>query len=168
MYYALARRGYDGVGAGLLSTTPERRPLKGLSWRDRGFSFISIRPAHLEFLQFVYGRDVPSIDEVIGRAMVDERCLPLGVVLVHFEAGGINKLHAHFGRWLRIYPKDILRGMAQVADQLREHEVFILHAIADEAVEGSDYLLKWLGAEPTGQRDPIGPMYRLDLRRCKI
>lgn len=100
--------------------------------------------------------------------MVDENFLPLGVVLVHFEPCGINKLHAHFGKWLRIYPKDILRGMAEVCNRLRQHEVYILHAIADEAVDGSDYLLKWLGAEPTGGRDPVGPLYRLDLRKYKI
>jgi len=169
MYYALARMGHDDVGAGLLSA-PERRPSKGLSWRERGWSFIPLRPAHLEFLQFVYGRDVPSIDEVIGRAMVDECCLPLGVVLVHFESGGINKLHAHFSKWLKVYPKDILRGMAEVCNLLRQHEVFILHAIADEAVDGSAYLLEWLGAKPTGERDDggIGPIYQLDLRHCKI
>ena len=61
-----------------------------------------------------------------GKAMVDELYLPLGVVLVHFETGGINKLHAHFGKWLRIYPKDILRGMSEVSNWLRQHSIFIL------------------------------------------
>lgn len=138
------------------------------SFRERGFSFIPLRPAHLDFLAFVYGRTVPKLEEVVGRAMVDRNYLPLGVVLVHFEPCGTNTLHAHFGKWLKVYPKDILRGMSEVTHWLREHEIFILHAIADEGVPGSDYLLEWLRAKPTGQRNDIGPIYRLDLRECKI
>lgn len=143
-------------------------PRPGASFRERGFSFIPLRQAHLDFLQFVYGREVPKLDEVVGRAMVDESYLPLGVVLVHFEPNGTNTLHAHFGKWLKVYPKDVLRGMSEVCNWLREHEVFILHAIADESVPGSDYLLEWLGATPENRRNEIGPIYRLDLRKCKI
>src|SRR5262249_39583822 len=99
---------------------------------------------------------------------VDSRFLPVGVVLVHFEDGGRNMLMAHFGKWLKIFPKDILRGMSEVSNWLRKNEVFILHASADENVRGSDTLLKWLGAEPTGEKDSEGPLYVLDLRRCKI
>ena len=80
----------------------------------------------------------------------------------------ITTLHAHFGKWLRTYPKDILRGMSEVCNWLREHEVYILHAIADEGIDGSDTLLKWLGAKPTGHIGDVGPWYRLDLRECKI
>lgn len=140
----------------------------GASFQERGFSFIPIRPAHLDFLRFVYGREVPTIDEVVGRTMVDDRYLPLGVCIVHFEPCGTNTVHAHFGKWLRIYPKDILRGMSHVTNWLRQHDIFILHAIADEAVDGSDTLLKWLSGEPTGHRNEIGPIYRIDLHNCKI
>jgi hypothetical protein len=163
---ALRRRDDDDVG-GLLGLE-QARPKGPLGFKERGFSFIPLRPAHLEFMACVYGREVPSIDEVVGRAMVDQFFLPAGVVLVHFEPSGINKLHAHFGKWLRIFPKDILRGMSEVCKWLRERNIFVLHAIADEGVEGSDYLLQWLGAKPTGERGDVGPLYRLDLRACKI
>jgi hypothetical protein len=159
----------DDVSGGVLGGL-EQRPKGPPSFRDRGFSFIPIREAHIEFLaEHVYGRTAPKIDEVIGNAMVDEFYLPVGVVLVHFQSNGRNVLHAHFGRWLKVYPKDILRGMKPVCNELREHGIFILHAMADESVEGSDTLLQWLGAAPTGERDDeIGPWYRLDLRECKI
>jgi len=176
----LRRRDDEDVGTGLF-TLPERAPPKGpLSFRERGFSFIPLRSAHLEFLTCVYGREVPSIDEVVGRAMVDANHLPLGVVLVHFEPDvfepeydqriglGLRVLHAHFGKWLRVYPKDILRGMKEVADWLRQHNIFTLHAQADRDVEGSDTLLQWLGAEPTGHEGDTGPWFALNLRRCKI
>jgi hypothetical protein len=164
----LALRHDDDVGTGLF-TLPERSLRKDpVGFKERGFSFIPIREAHLDFMACVYGRTVPKLEEVIGRAMVDENYLPLGVVLVHFEPSGLNVLHAHFGKWLRVYPKDILRGMSEVSSWLRKNEIFILHAIADQSVEGSDYLLKWLGAEPTGHQGDVGPWYRLDLRQCKV
>jgi hypothetical protein len=166
---------------GLLWAPPTPPPRRAPSFRERGFSFIDLRPAHLEFMGAVYaGRSMPTIDEVVGRAMVDENYLPLGCVLVYFEPdiveleyrqriyAGKNWLYAHFAKWLRVYPKDILRAMSDVADHLREHEIFVLHASADDAIDGSDYLLEWLGAKPTGERDVLGPLYRLDLRRCKI
>jgi hypothetical protein len=162
----LALRNNEDVGTGLF-TIPEPPP-KTLSFRDRGFSFIPIREAHLDFMRAVYARAVPSLNEVIGRAMVDENYLPLGMVMVYFERGGKNWLYAHFGRWLKIYPKDILRAMHEVSNDLGAAGVSILHASADESVSGSDYLLKWLGAEPTGEHDGIGPIYRLDLHQCKI
>ena len=115
------------------------------------------------------GRNVPTIDEVIGRAMVDERHLPLGAVLVWFEPNGRNWLYAHFGPFLRLWPKDILRAMHEVADELRAAGVFTLHCSADESVEGSEKLARWLGGVPTGERDgDLGPVFLIDLRRCKI
>ena len=74
------------------------------------------------------GRSMPTIDQVVGRAMVDENYLPLGVVLVYFEPSGKNWLYAHFSKWLRVYPKDILRSMSEVSNWLRKNEIFILHA----------------------------------------
>jgi hypothetical protein len=167
---ALRSRHKDDTYSGLFFDVPPSPPRQGsLSFRERGFSFIPLRPAHLEFMGAVYaGRSMPTIDQVVGRAMVDEYYLPLGCVLVYFEPGGKNWLYAHFSKWLHVYPKDIRRAMKEVCDVLRQHEIFILHASADKSVDGSDYLLKWLGAEPTGEQDDLGPLYRLDLRKCRI
>lgn len=170
------------TGHGLLWAPPEPpRPQGPLSFRERGFSFIPLRPQHLALYGAIYGdRAMPTISEVVGRAMVDADYMPLGAVLVYFEPDvfeveygqrifeGRNWLYAHFGPWLKIYPKDILRGMKEVADQLREHEIFDLHCTADRTIEGSDRLAIWLGGQPTGEIDTLGPIYRLDLRDCKI
>lgn len=160
------RSGEQDSHSGLFDDVPPAPPPR--SFRERGFSFIPLRSAHLEFMKFVYGREVPKLEECVGRAMVDANYLPLGVVLVHFEDGGRSMLMAHFGKWMKVFPKDILRGMSELCRSLRESEIFILHASADEHVPGSDYLLEWLGARLTGERDNEGPLYRLDLRECKI
>ena len=164
---ALRSREQDDY-AGMFDVPPAPPRQGPLSFKERGWSFIPVREQQLEFMAHVYSRSVPTIDQVVGKAMVDENYLPLGVVLVHFEESGRNMLMAHFGKWLKVYPKDIPRGMHEVCDWLREREIFELHASADERVDGSDYLLKWLGAEPTGQRETEGPLYRLGLRKCKI
>jgi hypothetical protein len=169
-------------------------------FHERGFSFIDLREAHLDFMRVIYGTEVPRLADCVGRTMVDEDFMPLGCVVVWIEpdqayrlwsdagdiatyaqlgvwdAGGIgtyrrpgkNWLYADFGRWLRIFPKDILRAIKPVCDHLRKHQVYILHASADESTPGSDTLLNWLGAVPTGEHDGIGPLYRLDLRECKL
>jgi hypothetical protein len=122
----------------------------------------------LDFLGYCYGRQAPPYEEVEGRAMVDDRYLPLGVLLVHFEPCGINTLHGHFHTWLKVYPKDILRSVSQVCDSLRSRGITILHASADERIEGSETLVKWLNAEPTGQRNETGPIWKIDLTKTKI
>lgn len=147
------------------STSETDRPL---SFKERGFDFIPIRQAHLDFLGYCYGRTPPPLEEVEGFALVDRNCLPLGLALVHFEDGGTVTCHAHFGKWLKIYPKDILRGMKVTMDSLRERGIFILHAIADDGIEGSDTLVKWCRGVPTGQRAETGPIYRIDLRDMKV
>lgn len=169
------------AGSGLLWAPEPPRPQRPLSFRERGFSFIELRPQHLALFGAIYGdRSMPTIDEVVGRAMVDWDFMPLGAVLVYFEPHafeaeygqrifeGRNWLYAHFGPWLRIYPKDILRGMKSVADQLREAGIFDLHCTADRSVEGSDKLVIWLRGVATGEEDKLGPIYRIDLRTCPI
>ena len=154
---------------GLLRAPPDPERQGPLSFKERGFSFIPLRPAHLEFMEAVYaGRSMPTIDQVVGRAMVDRNYLPLGCVLVYFEPSGKNWLYAHFSKWLKIYPVNILRSMKEIADLLRASGVNVLHATADKSVNGSDYLLDWLGAERTGEADDLGPLYRLELDKCRI
>ena len=108
-----------GVGdTGLLSVPPSSQPKRSLSFRERGFSFIPTRPAHLDLLACVYGRWVPPFEELEGKTLIDHRFMPLGVVVVHHEVGGKKWLLAHFREWPKIYPKDILRGMHEVADDV--------------------------------------------------
>src|SRR5262245_14958000 len=132
----LARPQYDDDdGVGLLgerlpaSSTPSARRFP--SFRDRDFSFVDLRPAHLDLFRAVYGTNVPTIDEVIGKAMVDTNYIPLGAVMVYFEPDrfdaeygqriyvGRQYLYAHFGPWLKIYPSNILRAMHEVANDIR-------------------------------------------------
>jgi hypothetical protein len=169
------------AGQDLLWAPEAPRPQRPLSFRERGFSFIPLRPQHLALYGAIYGdRSMPRIDEVVGRAMVDADYMPLGAVLVYFEPdviepeygqrifSGKNWVYGHFGDWLRRYPKDILRDMSEVTDQLREGGVFDLHCTADRTIEGSDKLAKWLGGVATGEIDELGPIYQIDLRKCKI
>lgn len=141
---------------------------KPQTFSERGFGFIPIRQAHLDFLGYCYGRTPPPLEEVEGFAMVDANCLPLGLALVHFEPEGVNTVHAVFGKWLRVFPKDILRGMKAMTDSLRARGITVLHAVADENIEGSDTLLEWIGGERTDKRAEFGPIYRLDLTKTKI
>ena len=100
--------------------------------------------------------------------MVDRDYLPLGFCFVWFEPSGTVSLHAHFGRWLKRYPKDILRGMHQTANELRQMGVRYLHCTADPSVEGSQRLVNWLQGEPTGQMGEMGMIYCIDLTKTKI
>jgi hypothetical protein len=95
--------------------------------------------------------------------------LPLGAVLVYFAPSRRDWLYALFGPWLKVVPKDILRAMHEVADELRAAEAFTLHCSADESVEGSEKLARWLKGEPTGEyEEGLGPIFSIDLRRSPI
>jgi hypothetical protein len=152
----------------LYAPIKDRRPKRALTFAESGFSFIPLRQAHLDFMATVYGRCVPIFEECEGRSLVDERYLPLGVLLVHFEPGGRNVLHAHFGKWLRQFPVACLRAIKEVTDALRARGIFILHCSADATVAGSTKLIAWLKGEPTGERDDHGAIFRIDLRRTPI
>ena len=158
------------VGLMQVGETPntDTRPSRAPTFKERGFSFIPIRQAHLDFMSFCYGRPAPPLAECEGRAMVDDRYLPLGVALIHHEPNGVHTAHAHFGVWLKVYPKDILRSMSDMCDGLRSRGITILHAAADESIEGSDTLVKWLRGEKLDVRHETGPIYRIDLNRALI
>ena len=138
------------------------------SFADTGFSFIRLRAAHLEMFRVAYARELPRIEDVLGRAMVDRAFIPIGACMLWFEPDGIVSLHAHFGDYLKTWPKDILRALRETADEARAIGVTDTYAYADREIAGSDKLLRWLGAEPTGHENEIGPIYRLDLRQSKI
>lgn len=105
---------------------------------------------------------------MFGAAMVDRHFIPLGMWLAYFEDDGTVSVHAYFGKWLRQYPKDILRHVSKFTARLREMGHNIVYAIADESVPGSDTLIEWFKGEKTGDRHEYGPVYRIDLRKAKI
>lgn len=113
------------------------------------------------------GREAPEFDRIFGAAFVNAEFIPLGFCLAYFEDECVS-IHAHFGKWLRVYPKEILRHMSKFCDTLRERGHSIVYAVADESVKGSDTLLQWLGAEKTDKRGEFGWIYELDLRKAKI
>ena len=138
------------------------------SFRGLGLTFTPIRPAHLDFIAWVMGRKAPEIDRIYGQTMVSREFTPLGVALAYFEDDGTVSIHAYFGRWLRTYPKDILRSMQPFMQRLRDTGNKIVYAVADGTVDGSKTLIDWLGGEDTGRRHELGPIYRIDLTRTKI
>jgi hypothetical protein len=151
----------------LPGTCPASTSVIDNSFKGRGFQFIPIRPAHLDFVAWAMGREAPDYARVFGAALVDKDFIPLGVALAYFEDECIS-LHASFGKWLKIYPKDILRHMSGFLQALRDKGHQIAYACADESVEGSTTLIEWLKGEPTGKRHAFGEIYRIDLTRTKI
>jgi len=140
-----------------------------LSFKGRGFSFIPVREAHIDFIAASMGRTAPDFDRLAGNCMVNRDYLPLGFCLAYFADDDIVEGHAYFGNWLRIFPKDILRSMNGFMDQLRINaDVSILYAAADENIDGADTLLKWLKGEPTGKFNEVGEIYEIDIRKSKI
>ena len=152
----------------LANTIDEPVEIVGTGFKDRGFSFIPIRPAHVGFIAWVMGRDAPEFDRIFGAAMVDRNFIPVGFALSYFENDGTVSIHAHFGQWLRAYPKDILRHMAKFTATLRDQGNAIIYAIADESIPGSDTLIHWFRGRDTGRRHEFGPIYEIDLRTSKI
>ena len=146
------------------------RPLIPTNAKAFPFQFIPIRKPHLDMMAVAYDRTVPDFSRVIGRTMVDENFLPLGMALAYFEPGpdGVVSINAHFGKWLRVYPKDILRGLHETIEELRDLGVKDVYAYADRNIKGSDTLLHWLGAEKTEKSTELGPIYKLELARSKI
>lgn len=101
--------------------------------------------------------------------MVDRDFLPLGFCLAWLRKEGTVTIHAYFGRWLQIYPKDVLRGMKPVMQRLRDAGIVHVWAVADEAVEGSTKLVDWFKGEPTEQIVPgQGRYWIIDLTRSPI
>lgn len=100
--------------------------------------------------------------------MVDREFLPIGFCFAWFEPTGSVSVHAHFGKWLRIFPKDILRGMKVTIDQLRAAGVKEVYTMADENIDGSATLIRWFKGEPTGDRGEFGPIFRVDLSKSPI
>ncbi len=123
---------------------------------------------HLELLGFAYGREPPPHSEILGNTMVDREFLPVGFCFAWFEPTGSVSVHAHFGKWLRIFPKDILRGMKVTIDQLRAVGVKEVYTMADESIDGSATLIRWFKGEPTGDRGEFGPIFRVDLAKSPI
>lgn len=135
---------------------------------EDGFSFIPIRRAHLDFIAWVMNREAPDFAAIFGAAMVDRQFIPVGFLLAYFEPDGTTSIHAHFGRWLKTYPKDVLRHMQGFIATLLGMGVRHVYAIADRGFEGSDTLIHWFGGVPTGAMHEFGPVYEIDLSATKL
>ncbi len=119
-------------------------------------------------MAFVTGRTPPEFEACYGKAMVDDLFRPLGFCFAEFTDDGPVFCHAYFGNWLKVWPKDILRGMKPVLERLREMEEYFVFASADEDIEGSDVLIRWFKGVKTDKRCDTGPIYLVDLRDTKI
>lgn len=135
-----------------------------MTWAESGFGFIPVRRAHLDYLAFSYGEEAVPFEEVIGRTMVDRSLIPLGFCLAWFRPEGTVTIHAHFGKWLRIFPTNIIRAMKETADDVRDCGVKEVWMIADQRIEGSTKLCEWVGAEKSDQYvEGQGWYWKLDL-----
>jgi len=111
------------------------------------------------------GREAPDFEAIFGAAMVDRNFIPVGFALAYFEDDGAVSIHAHFGQYLKRYPKDVLRHMQKFIHTLRDNGHPIAYAIADESIEGSETLIRWFKGTPTGKRHEFGEIYELDFRK---
>ncbi len=138
------------------------------TFRDK-YRFVDIRriPSALDLAAFACDREFPEIDRLVGNALVDaDSYLPVGFAVCYFEPEGAVSVQASFGNLFRTYPKDILAGMAPVCRIVRDSGVKELWAVADEDIEGSTDLIKWMDGERTEHRrdePPCGWWYRMDL-----
>lgn len=128
-----------------------------------------MRRAHLDFLGYVFGEEPPPFERCFGNTMVDIDYMPLGFCLAWLREEGSTTVHAYYGPWLKIYPKEILRSMHAMMDKVRAAGIGEVWAIADERVAGSDKLLAWFGGVPSGQIVAgQGEYWRVDLTRAPI
>ena len=139
-----------------------------VGFAEQGYRFIPIREAHLSFIGWMMGRQAPDMASIFGAAMVNTNFIPVAMALAYFEDDGTVSIHAHFGKWLKRFPKDILRHMSRFCRTLRDMGHPIVYAIADESIEGSDTLIRWFKGRSTGQRHEFGMVYEIDLRKAKI
>lgn len=117
----------------------------------------------------MFNETPPPFDKCIGRTMVDRDYMPLGFALAWLRDEGTVTIHAYYGPWLKVYPKDILRGMKPVMDRIREAGFFEVYAEAEPHTEGSRTLIEWFKGEPTGTYVPGGgEWYKIDLKRTPI
>lgn len=140
-------------------------------WKNGGFNFIPVRQAHLDYLVSIYGREHPEMDRVFGRTLVNRNYLPLGMALLYFAPEGHTEVHAHFGKWFRKYPKQVLDGMRPICRKAVKAGVKHAFAIADEAIDGSIDLVRWFEGEKTGERTvlpPVGDIYKLDFTKPRF
>ena len=105
-------------------------------------------PEAWSLIEAVYNRELPTIEEIVGNAMVDRNTYqPLGVAICYFEPSGIISVYASFGEYFRRYPKDILASMAPTVKAVIASGAEYLYAIADEDIDGSIDLVRWMGGE---------------------
>ena len=165
---ACASRSTAQLLAPLLDMSPVSTSATADSWKGLGLSFTPIRPVHMEFVAWVMNRNAPDLSRVFGQTMVSREFTPLGLCLAYFEPDETVSIHAYFGRWLKRFPKDILREISGFCSTLRDEGHGVVYAVADESVDGSKTFIDWLGGTNTGRRHDTGDIYRIDLNRAKI
>lgn len=164
-------------GAVLLGQLPDSSPESTSTTGDRwskkmaaaGHQFIPIQPTHISLFAVSHNCDEPDFERVFGHSLVDRHYLPLACAGLYFEPEGTVTIFAHLGRWMEIYPVPILRLTRQVFAQARAIGVKECLCIAEEAVgPRAKSTIEYFGGEETGKSCEFGPIYKLDLTRCKL
>jgi hypothetical protein len=136
---------------------------------EAGHQFIPIQPSHISLFAVSHNCDSPAFDRVFGHSLVNRHYLPLACAGLYFEEEGTVTIFAHLGPWMKRYPVPILRLTRKVFETARQIGVKECLCIAEESV-GADAksTIEFFGGEATGKHSEFGPIYKLDLTRCKL
>lgn len=158
-----------------MSTTGERCAAGQSSDRwdkkmaQAGHQFIQIQPSHISLFAVSHNCDEPNFERVYGHSLVDRYYLPLACAGLYFEPEGTVTIFAHLGKWMQTYPVPILRLTRNVFKHARAIGVKECFCIAEEAVgPKAKSTIEYFGGEETGKSCEFGPIYKLDLTRCKL
>jgi hypothetical protein len=136
---------------------------------EAGHRFIPIQPSHISLFAVSHDCDEPKFENVYGNSLVDRHYLPLACAGLYFEEGGTVTLFAHLGKWMEVYMIPILRLTRKNFKYARSIGVTEVFCIAEESVgPKAKTLIEYFGGEPTGKTCEFGPIYKMDLTRCKL
>jgi hypothetical protein len=134
-----------------------------------GHQFIPIQPSHVALFAMSHQCDAPVFERVYGHALVDRHYLPLACAGFYFEEEGTVTMFAHLGRWMQAYPIPILRISQKNFRHAKSIGVKECYCIAEESVgPEAKRLIEYFGGEDTGKMSEFGPIYKLDITRCKL
>jgi hypothetical protein len=134
-----------------------------------GHQFIPIQPSHISLFAVSHNCEEPKFEDVFGYSLVDRHYLPLACAGLYFEPEGTVTIFAHLGPWMRIYSVPILRLTRNVFQTARDIGVKECFCIAEESVgPKARSTIEYFGGEYTGKDSEFGPIYKLDLTKCKL
>jgi len=134
-----------------------------------GHSFIPIQPSHIDLFSVSHNCEAPVFENVFGHSLVDRHYLPLACAGFYFEEGGTVTMFAHLGKWFQEYPIPILRISQKNFRHARSIGVTECYCIAEESVgPKAKSLIEYFGGEDTGKMSEFGPIYKLDITKCKL